>query len=81
MNQYSTDKIKELKAILLTDSKEWKKNIKKLEGRLVYWSYKQRIFTIRYICPMTYRVYFVESISLTNISTNAISELYLIPNK
>ena len=81
MNVYSTNKIKELGAILLTDSREWKrsKTFKCLEGRQVYWSYKQKIFTIKYICPMTLTIWFTQNFNNWKSDTNALSELYLIP--
>jgi hypothetical protein len=81
MNQYSTDKIKELNAVRLLDSKEWKKSLKKLQGRQVYWTYKQDIFTIKYICPMTLTIWFTRCFNGWKDNVNAIDEMYLIPNK
>ena len=78
MNEYSEQKIKELQAVPLTKSKEWRAR-RKLNGRKVYWTWKQKIFTIKHICPMTARIWFVESINGWANGTNAISEMYLIP--
>ena len=80
MNNYSINKIKELEAISLIESKEWKKHsLKKLQNRQVYWTWKQKIYTIKYICPMTLRIWFSENFNGWKNDTNAILEMYLIP--
>lgn len=78
MNDYSINKIKELNATPLTDSKEWLK-VKKLISRQVYWTWTQKIHTLRHICPMTRRVWFTENFNGYASDTNASSEMYLIP--
>ena len=78
MNEYSKNKIQELNAICLIESKEWK-SFEKLEGRQIYWTWKQKIYTIKYICPMTSRVWFTENFNGYSRDTNAIGEMYLIP--
>jgi len=81
MNEYSINKIKELDAVLLTNSKEWKRtnSYNNLKGRQVYWTWKQKIYTINHICPMTLRVWFTEMFNGWKNDTNAINEMYLIP--
>lgn len=79
MNTYSENKIKELKAEPLIYSKEWQKPLTKLVGRQVYWTWTQKVFTLRHVCPMTRRVWFNESINGWANDTNAVSEMYLIP--
>ncbi len=81
MNNYSKNKIAELNATELIKSKEWgwTNFTKKLEGRQIYWTWKQKVYTIKYICPMTYRIWFTETINGIVRDTNAISEMYLIP--
>lgn len=80
MNKYSEEKIKELSAYPLSNSKELK-NTKKLIGRQVYWVWKEKIYTIKYACPMTHRIWFTENFNGWCDNVNAISEMYLIPQK
>ena len=84
MNKINEEMIKALKAIPLTESKEWRTfgdRNKKLKNRQVWWTFKQKQFTIDYICPKTGRVWFTTSINGWSKDTNAISEMYLIPIK
>ena len=83
MNKINEEMIKDLKATPLIDSKEWRSanRNKKLKDRQIWWTFKQKQFTIDYICPKTYRVWFTESINGWAKDTNAISEMYLIPIK
>lgn len=82
MNKFSQNKIKELNAIPLIESKEWQKHsFKKLIGREVYWTWKQQMYEIKYICPMTLRVWFTKCFNGWKNDTNAISEMYLLPLK
>jgi len=79
LNDFSEKKLKELNAIPIRESKEWKKSLKKLHGRQVYWCWRQQIYTIKYICPMTNRMWFTEYFNGWANDTNAINEIYLIP--
>lgn len=81
MNEFSKNKIEELKAVPLTKSKEWGKMnfTNKLKDREVYWTWTQKVHIFKYICPMTLRVWFTESFNGHSRDTNAISEMYLIP--
>lgn len=80
MNEFSINKIKELNAIPLRDSKEWKRHsFNKLKGRQVYWTWKQQVYTIKYICPMTLQIWFTVHFNGWRDNTNATSEMYLIP--
>lgn len=81
MNQFSKDKIKELDAVLLVESKEWGSFnfTSKLKGRQVYWTWTQKIHTFKHICPMTLRVWFTENFNGWSSDTNAISSMYLLP--
>lgn len=81
MNEFSINKIKELNAVPLQESKEWGKinMLNKLKGRQVYWEWKQQVYTIKHICPMTYRVWFTEYFNGWLDNTNATNEMYLIP--
>lgn len=83
MNEYSKNKIEELKAIPLVQSKEWGKTnfTNKLKNRQVYWTWTQKVHTFKHICPMTLRVWFNDNFNGYKNDTNAISEMYLIPNK
>ena len=81
MNDFSNKKIEELNAIPLRDSKEWKKSLSRLNGRDIYWEWKQKCYTIKYICPITLRVWFTETFNGWSDNTNAIDEMYLIPIK
>ena len=80
MNKFSEDKIKELNGVALIQSKEWHKSLTKLVGRKIYWTWTQSIFTLKHICPMTRRVWFDETINGYAKDTNAIDEMYLLPN-
>ena len=80
MNNFSKNKITELNALPLIECKEWK-NVKKLEGRQVYWTWKQKVYTIRHVCPMTRRVWFTENFNGWASDTNAVTGMYLIPKK
>ena len=80
MNTFSENKIKELNAIPLRDSKEWKRsNFKKLKGRQVYWEWKQKVYTIKHVCPITCNIWFTEHFNGWSDTTNATSEMWLIP--
>ena len=83
MNEYSKNKIEELKAVPLRESKEWGwvNFTKKLKGRQIYWTWTQKVHTFKHICPMTLRVWFTENFNGHSCDTNAISEMYLIPKK
>ena len=81
MNAFSENKIKELNAVPLVQSKEWRtfNFTNKLKEKQVYWTWKQKVYTIKYICPMTLRVWFTENFNGWASDTNAISEMYLLP--
>lgn len=81
MNEYSKNKIQELKATSLCESKEWGRInfTNKLKGRQVYWTWTQKIHTFKHICPMTLRVWFEDNFNGYKNDTNAISEMYLLP--
>lgn len=82
MNKINKEAIEDLKAIPLTNSKEWNTfgdRNKKLKGRRVWWTFQQKEFIIDYICPKTNRVWFTKSFNGWAKDTNAISEMYLVP--
>lgn len=81
MNEFSINKIKELNAVKLTESKEWGKNnfTNKLKGRKIYWTWTQKVHRFKHICPMTLRVWFEDNFNGHSNHTNAISEMYLLP--
>ena len=82
MNEFSTNKIKEWNAVKLSETKECKGNsTKKLKNRKVYWTWTQKVHTIKHYCPMTGRVWFTETFNGHSSDTNATSEFYLIPKK
>ena len=57
MNDFSINKIKELNAVKLTETKEYRSL--KVKGREVYWTWTQEVHIIRHLCPMTRRIWFM----------------------